>query len=167
MEHERIPAQDEALVKQIIGAAIEVHRALGPGFIELIYKRAMCHALSLRGVPFTFEKEISIPYKDALIPGQRYDLLVGERILTELKAVTELHPLYEAKVPQVNETSSRPDHQFPRPAFKGWHFASGPLTKLFLCVVCALCGSKNRAAGALIGRDFVPYFTNSETPGLK
>lgn len=58
----------------------------------------MCHELTLRGIPFECEKEILIPYKGTFIAGQRYDLLVGQRILTELKAVTELHPLYEAKL---------------------------------------------------------------------
>jgi len=98
VEYEPIPAADEALAKEIIGAAIEVHRALGPGFIEFIYKRAMCHELRLRGIPFVCEKKILVPYKGTLIPGQRCDLLVGERVIAELKAVTEIHPLYEAKV---------------------------------------------------------------------
>lgn len=77
---EPIPAQDEALAKQVIGAAIEVHKALGPGFIEAIYRRALCHELGLRGIPFACEKEILVPYKDSLLPGQRFDLLVGGRV---------------------------------------------------------------------------------------
>ena len=98
LEYEPIPAEDEALAKQIIGAAIEVHRALGPGFIEGVYKGAVCHELGLRGIAYACEQPVLVPYKDALISGQRYDLLVGGRVLTELKAVSELIPIHEAQL---------------------------------------------------------------------
>ena len=76
-DFEPIPAKDEELAKKTIGAAIEVHRVLGPGFLESIYRRALAHELSLLGVQVEQEEEISVPYKDIRIPGQRLDLLVN------------------------------------------------------------------------------------------
>jgi len=61
--------EQEDLIYHVIGAAIEVHRQLGPGFVEKIYKLAMCHELSLQGISFECEKEIKIPYKDIYISG--------------------------------------------------------------------------------------------------
>jgi GxxExxY protein len=98
MNYEPIPAEDEALGHKIIGAAIEVHRLLGPGFLEKIYERAMCHELKLQGVPCEFQKDILVPYKDIQIPGQQLDLLVCSRVIVELKAVTEFHPLHQAQL---------------------------------------------------------------------
>ena len=51
---------------------------MGPGFLESIYRRALCHELSLRGIPFEYEKELLVPYKEIRIPGQRYDILVEQ-----------------------------------------------------------------------------------------
>ena len=61
MEHAPIPQEDEEVARQVIGAAIEVHRLLGPGFLESIYRRALCHELSLQGIPFESEKELVTP----------------------------------------------------------------------------------------------------------
>lgn len=98
MKYEPIPERDEELAHALIGAAIEVHRYLGPGFIEGIYEHALCHELATRGVPFCYQVEIRVPYKDILLPAQRYDLLVGDRVLAELKAVSELAPIHEAQL---------------------------------------------------------------------
>jgi GxxExxY protein len=71
VDYAPIPEEDEELARRVIGAAIEVHRLLGPGFLESICRRALCHELSLQGIPFEYEKELLVPYKDIRIPGQR------------------------------------------------------------------------------------------------
>ena len=97
-EFEPIPEQDEALTKKIIGAAIEVHRELGPGFLESIYRKAMAYELSSQRIQVEEEKEILVPYKDIQIPGQRLDLRVGGRIIVELKCVEEFAPIHQAQL---------------------------------------------------------------------
>lgn len=89
---------DQSLTEQIIGAAIEVHRHLGPGFLESVYEQALCHELFLRNVHFEVQKEIMVSYKGVGLKGQRLDLLLGERIIVELKAVDELAPIHEAQL---------------------------------------------------------------------
>jgi GxxExxY protein len=98
MEYAPIPNEDEQLAHEVIGAAIEGHRVLGPGFLEKIYERAFCHELQLRGVAFEAQKDILVPYKIILIAGQQLDLLVRGRIIVELKAVAELLPLHKAQL---------------------------------------------------------------------
>ncbi|HMF17038.1 MAG TPA: GxxExxY protein [Gemmataceae bacterium] len=98
MQHDPIPAEDEELARKVIGAAIEVHRLLGPGFIESIYRRALCHELSLLGIPYEREKPILVPYKDIRIPGQKLDILVSSRIILELKTVEEFAPIRLAQL---------------------------------------------------------------------
>jgi GxxExxY protein len=98
MDREPIDENDELLAHRVIGAAIEVHRHLGPGFLESIYERAMDHELRISGLLVEREKEILVPYKDITIPGQRLDLLVGARIVVELKAVESLLPIHEAQL---------------------------------------------------------------------
>jgi GxxExxY protein len=64
MTYEPIPQHDEEIAKAVIGAAIEVHRILGPGFLESIYRRALAYELSLRGFAVEQEKEIVVAFKD-------------------------------------------------------------------------------------------------------
>jgi len=66
----------DALTEKIIGAAIEVHRVLGPGLVESIYEEALCVELQLRGVNFERQVELGVNYKGHVIKGQRLDLLV-------------------------------------------------------------------------------------------
>ncbi len=98
MKHDPIPLEDERIGREVIGAAIEVHRLLGPGFLEKIYERAMVYELGLRGLTVQPQQEILVPYKDILIPGQQLDLLVGGRVVLELKAVDEIMPIHEAQL---------------------------------------------------------------------
>jgi GxxExxY protein len=98
MSYQPIPPEDEELAHRIIGAAIEVHRVLGSGFLEKIYERALYYELKKQGIPCEPQKEIMVPYKEIEIPGQQLDLLVGGRIIVELKAVSELHPLHQAQL---------------------------------------------------------------------
>lgn len=98
MEHKPIPPEDEELVRKVIGAAIEVHRHLGPGFLESIYHKAMEYELTKQGLSFESQKEIVVAYKDIGIEGQRLDLIVGGRVIVELKAVEKLAPIHEAQL---------------------------------------------------------------------
>jgi GxxExxY protein len=65
----------DELTERIIGAAIEVHRVLGPGLLESIYEEALCVELGLRGVPLRRQLEVDVNYKQHIIKGQRFDLL--------------------------------------------------------------------------------------------
>jgi GxxExxY protein len=98
MNWEPIENSDEQIAHRVIGAAIEVHRILGPGFLESIYERAMDHELKTSGLLVERQKEILVPYKDIEIPGQRLDLLVGGRLIVELKAVESIAPIHEAQL---------------------------------------------------------------------
>ena len=98
MGWEPVSEQDDELARRIIGAAIEVHKILGPGFLESIYSKAMEYELKVSGLFVEREKGILVPYKDIQIPGQRLDLLVGGRIIVELKAVETLAPIHEAQL---------------------------------------------------------------------
>ena len=88
---------DNEITHEIIGAAIEVHRLLGPGLLESAYEECLCHELSLRGLPFERQKPIPVVYKEAKLEcGYRMDLLVANRIVVELKSIEALAPIHEA-----------------------------------------------------------------------
>ncbi len=93
-----LPDDLETLVRNVIGAAIEVHRHLGPGFLENIYEQALCYELSTRGITFERQKEIVVPYKNIAISGQRLDIVVEGQVIVELKTVEQLLPLHEAQI---------------------------------------------------------------------
>lgn len=77
----------DLLTERIIGAAMEVHRLLGPGLLESIYEEALSHELELQEIPFERQKEVDVHYKGKIIHGQRLDLLVAEEVVVELKSV--------------------------------------------------------------------------------
>jgi len=93
-----LSADTEILVSRIIGCALAVHRDLGPGFLEIIYRRAMCVELEAREIPFEVEKPIFVTYRGRAIPGQRIDLMVGGEVVVELKAVSGIEPGHVAQV---------------------------------------------------------------------
>ena len=93
-----LPKDIEELVHKVIGAAIEVHRHLGPGFLESIYEEALCYEMTLQGIKFERQKEIEIKYKDIHIKGQRLDILVDNCLILELKAIDEIAPIHEAQL---------------------------------------------------------------------
>jgi len=83
----------------IIGAAIEVHRVLGPGLLESAYEECLCHELDLRGLAYERQKPLPVVYKDVrLDAGYRIDILVEKRVVLELKAVESLLPIHEAQL---------------------------------------------------------------------
>jgi len=88
----------EQLINKVIGAAIEVHRHLGPGFLESIYERALCYELQLQGIQFEKQVEILVPYKEISISGQRLDLIIEKFLILELKAVEAILPIHEAQL---------------------------------------------------------------------
>ncbi len=82
----------------VIGAALEVHRVLGPGLLESLYEEALCVELSLRKVPFSRQVAIGLTYKEKPIGDARIDLLVGGKLVVELKAVEQFVPVHTAQV---------------------------------------------------------------------
>jgi GxxExxY protein len=88
----------DRLAHQVIGAAIEVHRRLGPGFLESVYEEALCIELKLRGIPFERQVKRDIDYKGHSVGEGRMDLLVDKWLVVELKAVDGLAPIHSAQV---------------------------------------------------------------------
>jgi GxxExxY protein len=92
-----IPMTDNELTHEIIGAAIEVHKNLGPGLLESTYEECLCHELSQRGIPFERQKPVSVVYKGVKLDcGYRLDLLVSDRVILELKSVEALAPIHNS-----------------------------------------------------------------------
>lgn len=91
-------ATNDPLTEQIIGAAIEVHRSLGPGLLESIYEEALCIEFQSRGIPHKRQVEVDVHYKGHVIKGQRLDLLVADSVVVELKAVAALPDVATAQV---------------------------------------------------------------------
>jgi GxxExxY protein len=90
--------ESDRLAHAVIGAAIEVHRILGPGFLESVYEAALAIELRLRGIPFERQKQIALTYKNCEIGEGRLDLLVEKRLVVELKAADTLAPIHRAQV---------------------------------------------------------------------
>jgi GxxExxY protein len=83
----------------IIGAAIEVHRALGPGLLESAYEECLCHELHLRGLRFERQVDLPISYKGLLLGcGYKIDLIVEQEVILELKALEAILPVHEAQL---------------------------------------------------------------------
>lgn len=81
----------------VIGAAMEVHNVLGPGFLEVVYQKALAHELTLRGIPFEMSKKLPVSYKGILVGEYEADFVVDNSIILELKAVSAIHPKHEAQ----------------------------------------------------------------------
>ncbi len=85
------------LTEAIIGAAMEVHRALGPGLLESIYEMCLCRELSIRGIPFERQVLIPVEYKGVKLDcGYRADIVVDGTILLEIKAIDSPLPIHDA-----------------------------------------------------------------------
>jgi GxxExxY protein len=88
---------DKELTHQIIGAAIEVHKLLGPGLLESTYEECLCNELAQHGLSFERQKPIPVVYKDVKLDcGYRLDILVSDRVILELKSVGSLAPIHDA-----------------------------------------------------------------------
>lgn len=91
--------ENDVLTEQIIGAAIQVHRELGPGLLESVYEACLCHELSLNGLKIERQKTAPISYKGIrLDAGYRLDMVVENKVIVEIKAVSELLPVHEAQL---------------------------------------------------------------------
>jgi GxxExxY protein len=87
------------ITEEIIGAAIEVHRVLGPGLLESAYEECLCHELGLRGISFERQRPLPVEYKGIRLEcGYRLDLLVENVVAVELKAVSSIEPIHEAQL---------------------------------------------------------------------
>ena len=83
----------------IIGAAIEVHRQLGPGLLESACEECLCHELHLRGLEFRRQVDLPVMYKGLRLDcGYKLDLIVQNEVILELKSVEKLHPIHEAQL---------------------------------------------------------------------
>jgi GxxExxY protein len=90
---------DEELSEAIIGAAIEVHRAVGPGLLESAYQNFLAHEFTLRGIVFAKEVPLPVVYKGVRLDcGYRMDFVVEDRIVLEVKAVEKLIAIHEAQL---------------------------------------------------------------------
>jgi GxxExxY protein len=97
-KQEEPPAELDALAEQVLDAAFEVHREIGPGFGEHAYETALAIELRLRGVPFTRQPTVRLRYKGYDIGEGRMDLVVCGQLIVELKAVESLAPVHTAQV---------------------------------------------------------------------
>jgi len=87
------------LTKAVIGAAIEVHRALGPGLLESTYEECLCRELALRNIPYERQRGIPLEYKGIRLEcGYRLDLVVADLVVVEVKAVEAMLPIHEAQL---------------------------------------------------------------------
>jgi len=93
-----MPLEHESLTERIIGAAIEVHRRLGPGFLESVYEKALILELRKRGLTVQDQFEILIKYDDVEVGRHRLDLFVEDTIVVELKAIKNLEDIHFATV---------------------------------------------------------------------
>jgi GxxExxY protein len=89
--------RDKELSHAIIGAAVEIHRTLGPGLLETVYEECLARELTLRTIPFERQKPIPLVYKDLKLEcGYRLDFLVRNRIVVEIKSIETIAPIHEA-----------------------------------------------------------------------
>jgi GxxExxY protein len=90
---------EDALTETIIGAAIEVHKALGPGLLESAYENCLCHELGLHQIAFEKQKPLPLSYKGIQLDcGYRLDIVVDNRIVVEVKSVDHLERIHFAQL---------------------------------------------------------------------
>jgi GxxExxY protein len=94
----KTPIQDDPLTRRIIACAIEVHKKLGPGLLEKLYKEAMVIELELAGLKTEKNVKISVEYKGRSIGDYFIDLLVEDCVILELKSVERHEPVFEAQI---------------------------------------------------------------------
>ena len=92
------PRELDAIARVVIGAALEVHHVLGPGFLESVYEDALAIELELCGISFERQKIVSVSYKGRQIGEGRSDFLVERSLIVELKAADRLLPVHQAQV---------------------------------------------------------------------
>jgi len=118
--------RDSEITNRIIAAAIDVHRELGPGFLESIYENALAVEFAIRGIAFIRQKSIPLFYKDHQIGEHRLDFLVEEKIVVELKAIEILEDIHFAIVRSYLKATNLADGLI-------LNFATMPLTIRRVC----------------------------------
>lgn len=99
MNHRDTETQRDPLTEKVIGAAIDVHRALGPGLLESVYEECLCYELSECGLKFSRQVSLPISYKNVKLEcGYRMDLVVSESLIIEVKTVEKILPIHEAQL---------------------------------------------------------------------
>ena len=89
----------EPITREVIGAAIDVHRELGPGLLKSAYEECLCFELGLRGIPFLRQEKLPITYKGYRLDADyRIDILLPDKLFLELKSVDRLQPIHEAQM---------------------------------------------------------------------
>jgi len=101
-------AEIDQLAQQVIGAAIAVHRELGPGFMEKIYEEALCRELSRMRISFERQKRVDVKFRGEVVGEHLIDLFVGNRLVVELKAVDQIHPVHVAQTISYLRTVDEP-----------------------------------------------------------
>lgn len=86
------------LTQRILAAAIEVHRVLGPGYVESVYEQACAREFDLRGIRYERQKQILVPYKDVIAGEHRLDFLVEDHVIVELKTVSDFDNIHLAQI---------------------------------------------------------------------
>ena len=82
----------------VMQAVFEVHNTLGPGFLESVYEKALARELEMQEIPFRRQEEVKVAYKGELVGTHRLDLVVDDKIVLELKAVSELNDVFKQQV---------------------------------------------------------------------
>ena len=91
--------EKEALGKEIVDIAFQLHKTLGPGLMESVYECCFCYELNKRNIPFITQKRVPIVYDGIVFnEGLRLDILVDDQIIIELKAQDNYHPIWEAQL---------------------------------------------------------------------
>jgi GxxExxY protein len=122
---------ENEISERIIGAAIEVHRILGPGLLESVYEEALCHELHLRGLKFVRQQSVPIPFKGIRLGTDlRLDLLIEDKVIVDLKAKENLSPIDKPKLLTYLRLSSHSAHRF----VPFLHFSHGDVREFVVAV---------------------------------
>ncbi|KAF3884770.1 MULTISPECIES: GxxExxY protein [Nostocales] len=106
-ERRELGEEMSELTGSVIGAAIEVHRMLGPGFLESVYHQALRLEFEMRGIPHKSKYPVAITYKSHQVGEGELDFFVGDTLVVELKAVEKLAPIHEAQVISYLKTTNQ------------------------------------------------------------
>jgi len=99
MNYEPLAEHENRIAKEIYDIAFKIHRHLGPGLLESVYEKCFCYELESRGIDFGRQVSVPISYESLIVEdGMRIDILVEDRIVVELKAQENFHPVWEAQL---------------------------------------------------------------------
>jgi len=96
---EPLPPEVEKVATAVVDASYKIHRALGPGLIESVYEKCLIHELGKRHFEVRYQFDLPVAYDDIVIDsGLRPDLLIADVLIVEVKAVEQMHPVYQAQL---------------------------------------------------------------------